>query len=161
MDKLTTVQVCGERTWRKINDFSEKFLYHISPNFKIIIDSLDGYYIFLTLKLHITGISGESFTQKASQARSKKIRRSMWNHEWFNRYLAVIDFLSNGEDKIILGENSEEKIIISTNFLQGKVQISVVEEGITEIEDEFEKTTEFYEEEYIDDEEFEEEFTED
>jgi hypothetical protein len=144
--KYTTVQVAGERVWRKIGGESETFLYHLSPNIKIRFDPTEGYLAILTVDLHITDESGEQLRPKSALARSKRIRKNWWNHEWLNRYLAVISFLANDENTIIIGERQEE-IVISTDFIKDFAPISIIETDIKKSEEGIEFEKEYYDEE--------------
>lgn len=124
--KNTTVKACGKRTWRVKENMPESFFYHLSPSFKIKYDPIEGYLALLTIQLYITDTSGEPLKRKSAFARSRKIRRHWWNHEWFIRYLAVVSFLSDGKDTITIGEDPEEQIVISANFIKGKTPLSII-----------------------------------
>jgi hypothetical protein len=130
----TFVKVVGRRILRRGGQEPEEFLYSLSPDFRVRRDLEYGYTVQLTLHVHVTDMLGQPLSPRSASARSKRIRRSWWNHEWYNRYLAVIGFLAEGEDTIVLGDNADEQIEISAKFLKDEAPISVIEEGILEEE---------------------------
>ena len=149
--RYTTVQVSGRRMWRRVNQEPEEFQYCLSPRFRVRQDLDYGYIAQLTISLRLTDMSGEPLKSRPAFARARRIRKSWWNHEWFNRSLAIVSYLAGDKDTVVLGENEREQIVISTEFIKGKVPLSVIDEKTSEheepIEDEIEMVVDEYDEE--------------
>ncbi len=138
----THVQVFGERTYKgfdreTLGFVSRKFFYHLSPVFKIRDFSDDELRITLGVRLYIVE-PGFELTIRSMNSRRKKVCKFWFNHEWFNRHLAILSFLSEGSDKITAG-NSNAEIILSTKMDEFTIPVGINE---TVLEEEDESTEE-------------------
>ncbi len=153
--RYTRVQVSGRRIWRRVEQEPEEFQYCLSPRFRVRQDLDYGYIAQLTIGLRLTDMSGEPLKRKSAFARGRRIRKNWWNHEWYNRSLAIVSYLAGDKDTIVLGENEREQIVISAEFIKGEVPVRVVEEKTSEHEEPIEDEIELVVDEW-DDEELEE-----
>jgi hypothetical protein len=130
-NKNTTVQVAGTRKWTIAGQESKLYNYHLAPRFFVRLDPDYGYLAMLNIGLYLSDMDGKPLNKRAAIARSRRMRKSWWNHEWFSRYLATMSFLSDGEEKIIIGEK-DAQIVINAHFEKGIAPISVVDEQVDE-----------------------------
>lgn len=132
----TWIQVCGGRMVHRMNSI-DKYMFYLSPRFKIRKDLTGTPAVSLTLHLYLTDENGMQLKRHSANARRKRICKNWWNHEWFNRYLAVLSFLSDGKTEIVIGEKPEEQIIIATNFVGINAPYGVDDDSVRKYREEF------------------------
>ncbi len=115
--KTSRVNIYGERS-RRVNGELTKYRFYLSPKFKIYKESDGGYYASLRVGLHITDLNDLPLTPKQSNARRKNICKNWWNYHWLNRHLAVLSFLSQGAENIVIGDFPDSQVILSTKFIE-------------------------------------------
>jgi len=136
--KNTTVLVAGKRKWSRAGQTSELYHYHLAPRFLIRESPNDGFLANLIIGLFLMDTQGEPIQKRPAIARSRSIRKTWYNHQWFSRYLGVISFLSDGQGTIKIGEDGDQQIIISSIFINGTAPVSVLDQE--EIDDEIEES---------------------
>jgi len=152
--KNTTVQVAGKRRWSRIGQESELYHYHLSPIFSIRKNFEKNFLATLTMSLFLTNTQGGPIQKRPAIARSRFIRKTWYNHQWFSRYLAIISFLSDGQEFIRIGEDENQQIVISSTLLNGTAPVSVLDQD--EVDEEINLTTDDeIEEDVVDEEELE------
>jgi hypothetical protein len=131
----TRIKVASERDSIRLG----RYFYNLSPQF-IIKREADSYIAQLLIKFYLTDEKGGPFKGRSETARQKNIRRSLWNGDFLNRSLAVVSFLSEGSDEILIGRNSEEQIVLSRIFMNYESPCSISEEEkVEEIENDIEE----------------------
>ncbi|MBU1887347.1 toll/interleukin-1 receptor domain-containing protein [Candidatus Micrarchaeota archaeon] len=129
-NKNTFLHVFGER--QKFISATEReiFRFHLSPTFQIRQTSTDEYIALMSIRLHMTDEQSQPLKTRAANARRKYICKNWWNHEWLNRYLAVLSFLADGKDRIVIGEDENEQIVLSTKFVEISSPLCIDEESV-------------------------------
>ena len=122
LGKKNSVLVCGQRRFG-----DSIFRYHLAPCFRIRYDLFSGFIAQLLLRIHITDTMGNSLERRSIVARRKRIGRSWWNKEWLNRQLAVMSFLSNEQNEIIIGEDPDDQVVVKSIPLEGSVSRGINE----------------------------------
>lgn len=111
--RKTYILVAGERHYPK------EFKYHISPSFNIKQLEND-FFAELSINLYLTDISGEKLESRSMHSRHKQIRNGWWNNHYLNRCLAVCEFLSDENKKIIMGDE-KRKIVLNGELISFQV----------------------------------------
>ena len=128
----TFVLASGRRTYGQ----ESEYLYSLSPNFFVIQDFLNGFTVLIRIRVYLSDIEGKAFTDKRTiDSRRKYLCKNWWNKDWFNRTLAVSQFLADG-NKIIIGEQQEEQIIVDTIPFHLNAPIGINEDALGELSDE-------------------------
>lgn len=110
-----------------------EYLHSLAPNFFVRQDLFDNFTVLIRIRVRLSDIMGKVFTTKQTiDSRRKHLCKNWWNKDWFNRTLAVSQFLADG-DKIIIGESEETQIIIDATPLCMNVPVGINEEGLDEL----------------------------
>ena len=126
-----------------------KYLYSLAPDFFIRQDLFDDFTVLIRIRVRLSDPKGKPLKgHRTIVSRRKYLCKNWWNKEWFNRTLAVSQFLA-GEGKITIGESQDVQIIIDANPLHFKAPVGINEEGLGEISHEQTKLLRSYEE-YLD-----------
>ncbi len=108
--RKNNIQVAGERTYFRPGN-STKYRYYLAPTFKILRNMCgQDFIVRMGLRVRITTTSGHQLEARSSQSRRKHVTKDWWNYEWVNRYLAVCNFLSGGNDEMVLGNQDQYKL---------------------------------------------------
>lgn len=148
--KTTSVHVTGFRQWG-FGEKATKFFYQLAPLFRVTIDSLGNVWVQLRIYVRVTQSDGSMFEGKAIGKRRKKVTKSWWNNHFFARLLGVIQYLANGADEIVVGEN-EQQVRISTTPHTWDCPISIDEEAVAKVGDFHEELAEINARNWTDDE---------
>ena len=110
-----------------------EYLHSLAPNFFVRQDLFDNFTVLIHIRVRLSDITGKAFTTKQTiDSRRKHLCKNWWNKDWFNRTLAVSQFLADG-DKIIIGESEETQIIIDATPLCMNVPVGINEEVLDEL----------------------------
>jgi hypothetical protein len=104
------------------------FAYYLSPVFNVRKDDFGKFVLYVNVFLHITDRNGMYFSKRTANSCRKLVRKNWWNDDLINRVLAITSFLSNGEEKIIIGNSDDEQIILPSRPIEFKSPISINEE---------------------------------
>lgn len=127
------IHTCGTRTFRSSYK-SEKYQYFLAPNFYIDQDSFDAFSVIIRIKVRLSDINDLALKKRKSDSRRKHLCKRWWNHDWFNRMLAVSQFLAD-EDKIIIGEQENNQIIIQVTPLKFTAPIGIDESTVAKLKE--------------------------
>jgi len=111
--KKTWVLAAGERNHFSPGKKKEKYQYHLSPAILIRQDLGDDFTVRLNIRVHIGDSGGNTLPDLPARSRRKAVARDWWNREWLMRNLGVFQFLSDGEDEIVVGDIPNERLVIS------------------------------------------------
>ncbi len=103
--------VAGERSYGKA-ERGNKYRYQIAPVFVPRGDSQSGFEIILRIRVRITDLAGKLYPGPATNARRKKLCKSWWNQEWFNRLLGVMQFLAGDGEVISIGAVAGASVVV-------------------------------------------------
>ena len=125
----TYVAASGERSYRP----GHKYRYSLAPNFFVRQDLFDNFTVLIRVRVRLSSTTGKAFSDKRTiVSRRKHLCKDWWNKKWFNRTLAVSQFLADGE-KITIGEHQDTQIIIGAIPLSFNAPGGINEEGLGEI----------------------------
>lgn len=94
--KRSYISAIGERTFRK-GDQREKVRYHLAPSFYLTSTDYAEMAVRVAIGLHLTDLKGYPLEGFKVLSRRKRICKNWWNHEWVSRFLAVVEWLCDGQ----------------------------------------------------------------
>ena len=92
----TYISVVGERTFRS-GESRERIKYHLSPSFWVSSGEVGILSARLSTHLHFTRPSGLPLDPAKVISRRKRICKTWWNHQWLSRFVAIVEWLSEGQ----------------------------------------------------------------
>ena len=124
--KKSYVKASGERIFRK-GDQHEKIRYHLSTAFQLNVTDYSEATVRVAIRLHLTDITGRPLEGLKVISRRKRICKNWWNHEWFSRFLAVVEWFCGGQQEYAMLSTPTGDFRISSTPL-----IFPVDQGIDE-----------------------------
>ncbi len=110
-----------------------KYLYSLAPDFFVRQDILNDFTVLIRIRVRLSDTTGKPLKgHRTIVSRRKNLCKNWWNKEWFNRTLAVSQFLAD-DGKITIGESQDSQIIIDATPLCIDVPVGINEEGLGEI----------------------------
>lgn len=127
----SNVLATGQRKyWRPAG--SQDYKYYLAPVFSVVQWPFDEYTAMVTVRVRITDEAGAIYPKRTGDARRKHLCRDWWNHEWFNRMLAICQFLANERGNISIGDCLEEELLINAAPLTLTAPFSINEQALDE-----------------------------
>ncbi|MGD9852552.1 MAG: hypothetical protein AB7T38_14935 [Nitrospirales bacterium] len=121
----------GERKyWRP--QLSAVYKYYLGPSLSTIRNADGSFGVLVRVHVRFTDVEGNILPTRTAQSRRKHLCKNWWNDDWFNRILAILQFLSKG-DKIDLGLLPDETISISATPDCWTVPVSIDESALENI----------------------------
>jgi hypothetical protein len=114
------IQVLGERKFG-----TGRMRYQLGVGFWLRSDVLDVPVVQLKIRLQATDPANPDLGAKGANARRKKVAKSWFNHDWLSRQLAIVQFLAENSERIVIGPTPSEQIVIDANALEVKVAPSI------------------------------------
>jgi hypothetical protein len=97
--KETYVNAVGERTFTR-GEERERLKYHLAPSFHLTSADCGQMALRISMHLHITDMAGHALEGSRVVSRRKRICRRWWNYEWVSRFMAVVQWLGDGQAEI-------------------------------------------------------------
>lgn len=136
----TWVSSVGQRTYWTLEG-SEVYNYAIAPVFHVVQDVFDELAVQIEIRVRLTDENGKLLARRKINSRRKHLCQNWWNTEWFNRQLAVIQFLADG-DKIIIGSDEDNSLIINASPLCLSSTAGIDEQALQQITEKRKKVRE-------------------
>ena len=119
----------GQRTHSSGN----QFLHSLAPDFFVRQDLFDDFTVLVRIQVHLSDTEGNPLKgHRMIVSRRKHLCKGWWNKDWFNRTLAVSQFLAD-EGKITIGESRDAQIIIDATPFCINAPVGINEEGLDEL----------------------------
>ena len=115
--RKTYVQVAGER------HYPYEFRYNLAPSFQIKMRHED-ILAEVFIKFYITEILGVPLDSKKATTRHKALRKSLWNHDFLLRCMAICEYLSDENGEIVIGEG-QYKVVFDGQLLSFESPVGV------------------------------------
>ena len=110
-----------------------KYLYSLAPDFFVRQDLLNDFTVLIRIRVRLSDTTGKPLKgHRTIVSRRKNLCKNWWNKEWFNRTLAVGQFLAD-DGKITIGESQDAQIIIDATPFCINAPVGINEEGLGEI----------------------------
>ena len=110
-----------------------EYLHSLAPDFFVRQDLFDDLTVLIRIRVRFSDTAGKAFTTKrAIDSRRKHLCKNWWNKDWFNRTLAVSQFLAD-EEKIVIGKSQDAQIIIDATPFYINAPVGINEEGLDEL----------------------------
>ena len=121
----TYVKVAGQRKYYS----GELYQYFLAPSFFIDQNLNDDFALTIGTRVRLADENGTVLPRRTAVSRRKHLCKNWWNREWFNRFIAICEFLSDaGEIKI--GQEQNQIIVINSALSQVVVPIGIDEDAI-------------------------------
>lgn len=127
--RKASMLVAGDRKARAGGTFN----YHLAPSF-VVRDFGEGFAARLVLRLHLTNPDKTPLAPRSLLARRKQIAKSWWNHQWYTRQQAVMNFFSDGNATVMIGEDDDRAVVLSAMPLTGATAKAIDESLLEPIE---------------------------
>lgn len=140
--KKVFIKVVGIRTFRVASQgsyFTEKSRYHISPEFKFILNKLGKPCVKIRIRVFWTDLSGFPLESKKANRRRKKLCKNWWNYQWLSRTIAVLQWLGEEKDEITLLKSDSGDLKIATNPISFISDVGIDEKSLTRLKAENER----------------------
>ena len=113
-----------------------KYLYSLAPDFFVRQNLLNDFTVLIRIRVRLSDTTGKPLKgHRTIVSRRKHLCKNWYNKEWFNRTLAVSQFLAD-DGKIIIGESQDAQdaqIIIDTTPFCINAPVGINEERLGEI----------------------------
>ncbi|MBI4307154.1 MAG: toll/interleukin-1 receptor domain-containing protein [Chloroflexi bacterium] len=131
------VQVAGFRSFRSQSGTSTLTRYHVCPRLDPRFFDYSAPAMELSIRLYLTDQAGNPLHPSRVNRRRRKIVKDWWNHEWLSRHSAVLHWLSDGRDLVVLTGGSEGEITFRSRPWGFMAPVSIREpvEAINRAED--------------------------
>lgn len=127
--KKTNIAASGKRKHLSGNEY----LYSLAPDFFVRQDLFDDFTVLVRIRVRLSNTEGKPLKgHRTIVSRRKHLCKDWFNKKWFNRTLAVSQFLAD-EGKITIGESQDTQIIIDATPLCINAPVSINEEGLDEL----------------------------
>ena len=127
--KKSNIAANGKRKHSSGNEY----LHSLAPDFFVRQDLFDDFTVLVRIRVHLSDLEGKPLKgHRMIVSRRKHLCKNWWNREWFNRTLAVSQFLAD-EGEITIGESQDAQIIIDANLLPVNAPIGINEEVLDEL----------------------------
>ena len=103
------------------------YRYHLAPTFRVRQDVESSFVAQLKVRLFLTDVKGNRLDAASALVRRKALTRNWFNHQWLSRQLAICAYLSEGREKIAVGQSTTDPIVLEAMPIHGDVPISINE----------------------------------
>jgi hypothetical protein len=137
--KKCHVKAVGERKFKVTqqgNIFFEKSRYHLSPDFRFFIDLFGSPVIRLRIGVFWTDLGGNPLEDKKSNRRRKALCKNWWNYEWLSRSMALLQWLGEGREEIIIVKTDSGDFRIGLKPLSFSSSLGIDESSLPGVEQE-------------------------
>ena len=142
----TYVNARGKRTYLP----GREYLYSLAPSFYVRQDLFNDFTTLIRIRIRLSDTEGNPLKGKRMiDSRRKHLCKNWWNNDWFNRILAVSQFLADGE-KITIGEQQDEQIIVDTIPLHVNAPTGINESVLDKLSYERSELLRIHDDEYSD-----------
>ena len=125
----THVVVRGKRKHQS----GSEYLHFLAPVISVRQDLFDDFTVLIRIRIRLSDTKGQPFSDKRMiVSRRKHLCKNWWNKDWFNRTLAVSQFLAD-EGKITIGEPQEARIIIDATPFCMNAPVGINEEVLDKL----------------------------
>lgn len=122
----TWVNSHGERKyWRPQK--SEMYRYSLSPAFDVRQFPNGSHVVLMRVRIYLTDTLDRPLPRAKIVSRRKHLCKGWWNHEWFNRLLAVAQFLAEGSEEIVVGSLADEQLVVGAMPRHWETPVSINE----------------------------------
>lgn len=129
--KASSLQVVGLRKHWTPNNPDEKTRYYISPQFTIKQNQFNEQFLIqLRTGVYLTAQNNEPLPAKSQNSRRKKICMNWWNDKWLNWQFAIMTFLSEGKNELVLGQDAKFSIVIEASPITFKAPYGINEDKL-------------------------------
>lgn len=123
--RRTWTQVAGQRKWRD----GKKYSYHVVPVFRPRLGSpMDR--LEMHTRVYIKDTTGAPLTPRSALARRKDVCGDWWNDKWLAKQIAVMQWLSGGDDELVFLHRDTGILAVGTTPVSHAIPIGIDEEKL-------------------------------
>lgn len=133
-DNLSFMMPDGRSTYRKVvgerifPGSGDTYRYHQAVTVDILRDLESRFVVKFRIKLYVTGPDGERLGRHSANARRKHLTSDWYNKEWLARHLALCAFMSDGDGKIVIGD--DDPVVVNGSLVDLEAPHGINEEAI-------------------------------
>jgi hypothetical protein len=125
----TYVKVIGERRFYTAT-LPDQNRIHLSPVFRIAMRGYGRPVATLLCRYYLTDLNGRPIDPGKQTRRQKRVRRSLYNKQWAQRYLAAASWLRAGATEIHICGTGEDALTFEPELLQFDAEEGIDEEAL-------------------------------
>lgn len=123
--KKNYILACSTRNTKRPDGTMRRYMYHLAPNFIVRRNVIEDLLIIPRIQLYLTDEKGEPLLKRSYLSKRKVVCKFWYNHQWLIRILAIMQYLSDDKQKIVIGTNEDEQIIIDAKPMQFTAPLSI------------------------------------
>jgi hypothetical protein len=123
----TRVKVVGERTFKVPRGIAQKSRYHLEAAFDPFIGRFGQPVVSVSLGVYWTDLHGLALPPATAQRRRKALCKTWWNHEWLSRLTALLAWLSEGGEEIVIAQTESGKLILGGRPVHALANVGINE----------------------------------
>ena len=127
--KRSYISANGQRTFR-MGDQRETVRYCLAPSFCLTSKDFVEMAVRVSIQLHLTDLKGFPLEASKVISRRKRITKNWWNHEWLSRFLAVVEWLCNGQPECEVLRTASGAFRLSATPMMFSVDQGIDEENL-------------------------------
>lgn len=127
----TRVKVVGERTFKVPQGIAQKSRYHLEAAFDPFMGRFGAPVVSISLGVHWTDLHGLALPPATAQRRRKALCKTWWNHEWLSRLTAMLAWLSEGKDEIMIAQAESGPLVLGGRPVQVSTNVGINEARLT------------------------------
>ena len=85
---------------------SEPYKYQLSPAFSVDKCDESRYCLLVRMRVRLTDEQDKVLGKQKGLSRRKHLCRNWWNDDWLHRVMAVMQFLSSDDERIVIREDN-------------------------------------------------------
>jgi hypothetical protein len=123
----TRVKVVGERTFKVPRGIAQKSRYHLEAAFDPFMGRFGKPVFSVSLGVYWTDLHGVALPAATSQRRRKALCKTWWNHEWLSRLTALLAWISEGKDEVVIAHTDTGNLVIAGRPLEVRSTVGIDE----------------------------------
>lgn len=124
----TSVKCVGDRKASSVSQ--ERVMYHLAPRFRVIMDLFERPVVRLQTEIQWTDMKQKELQPNDAARHRKKLCRSWWNREWLSRQMAIMNWLTNGRETLVLGDSGADSLSISKSPIKMESSLGIREDRL-------------------------------
>jgi hypothetical protein len=130
--RKTSVMIKSERTSGYKNNEPVKFLSHLEPDLRIVLDRFSRPHLGISMRIAVSDLNGRPLKPKTGLSRRKKATRGWNNSHWLGRNLAFLSWLTHAKP-ITLLKTESGNLKLECKFKEIKIDRGIDESKIPEM----------------------------
>lgn len=126
--RRTTVKCVGDRKASSLSQ--DRVMYHLAPRFRVLMELFEDPVARIQTEIQWTDMGQSEIPAASALRHRKKLCKTWWNHEWLARQTAVMNWLTDGRDELVLAKSDIGNLSISKVPLRLETSIAIREDRL-------------------------------